>query len=231
MDAAEIAATLQVLALPPPSDVAGRLRSIYAMVAHEVATTAGGSDDALLALASHAGSERGKTALLVTLLRAPAYRRAPSRDSSCGVARRHARSVGRAWAGGAWVPLSPRARSSRRALRRSSRCARVRSRASRRRAPKPSPITTRRCASTCAPKNWRDDVPANRVLRALSLYRLPVDTQAALRLLLALPLGALVVAIFRNLIGVPTFGTFMPVLIAFALRNVPIYVGLAMVVA
>jgi hypothetical protein len=48
-----------------------------------------------------------------------------------------------------------------------------------------------------------------------------------LRLLLALPLGALVVAVFRNLIGVPTFGTFMPVLIAFALRNVPIYVGLA----
>ena len=73
-------------------------------------------------------------------------------------------------------------------------------------------------------------VPPNRVLRALSLYRLPVATQSALRLLLALPLGALIVAIFRNLIGVPTFGTFMPVLIAFALRNVPIYVGLAMVV-
>jgi hypothetical protein len=74
-------------------------------------------------------------------------------------------------------------------------------------------------------------VPPNPIFRALSLYRLPVGTQAALRLLLVLPLGALVVAIFRNLIGVPTFGTFMPVLIAFALRNVPIYIGLAMVVA
>jgi hypothetical protein len=54
IDAAEIATTLQMLALPPSSDVAGRLRSIYAMVAHEVATTVGGSDDALLALANHA---------------------------------------------------------------------------------------------------------------------------------------------------------------------------------
>src|SRR5262249_41057507 len=74
-------------------------------------------------------------------------------------------------------------------------------------------------------------VPPNRVLRAVSLYRLPVNTQSALRLLLVIPLGALIVAIFRNLIGVPTFGTFMPVLIAFALRAVPIHIGLAMVAA
>lgn len=31
-----------------------------------------------------------------------------------------------------------------------------------------------------------------------------------------LPLGALVVVLFRNVIGVPTFGTFLPALIAAA---------------
>jgi len=232
MDAAEIAATLQVLALPPPSDVAGRLRSIYAMVAHEVATTAGGSDDALLALASHAGSERGKTALLVTLLRAAGVPARPvtGLELRGGAAPREI-PWAEAWAGGAWVPLSPTGAFF---------------------ATRPASLVALRAGSFASVEatgaeavtyhyealreHLRPEelaammVPANRVLRALSLYRLPVDTQAALRLLLALPLGALVVAIFRNLIGVPTFGTFMPVLIAFALRNVPIYVGLAMVV-
>ena len=33
------------------------------------------------------------------------------------------------------------------------------------------------------------------------------------------PIGALIIALWRNLIGVRTFGTFMPLLISLALRN------------
>jgi transglutaminase-like putative cysteine protease len=233
MDAPPIAATLTALEMPPPTDVAGRVRSIYALVAHEIATAEGGPDDALLALANRAGSERGKAALLVTLLRAAGVPARPvaGLELRGGAAPRETAWV-EAWAGGAWIPLSPTGAFF---------------------ATRPASLVALRTGSfaqveatgaEAVSHRWdalrehlRSEelaammVPPNRALRAVSLYRLPVGTQAALRLLLVLPLGALVVAVFRNLVGVPTFGTFMPVLIAFALRNVPIYVGLAMVVA
>jgi hypothetical protein len=50
-----------------------------------------------------------------------------------------------------------------------------------------------------------------------------------LRVLLLVPLGALVVAMFRNLVGITTYGTFMPVLIALALRGFPLGLGLVLV--
>ncbi len=53
----------------------------------------------------------------------------------------------------------------------------------------------------------------------LSLASLPADTQELVKLLLLLPVGALVVAGFRNLIGVSTFGIFMPILLALAFRE------------
>lgn len=56
-------------------------------------------------------------------------------------------------------------------------------------------------------------------LDRLSLSGLPPRTQLAFRVLLLVPLGALIVALFRNFVGVPTFGTFMPILIALALRE------------
>jgi hypothetical protein len=73
--------------------------------------------------------------------------------------------------------------------------------------------------------------PDNRVLAWLSLYRLPVGWQSVLRVLLLVPLGALVVAVFRNLVGITTYGTFMPVLIALALRGFPLHLGLGLVAA
>ena len=48
-------------------------------------------------------------------------------------------------------------------------------------------------------------------------------------MLLLVPLGALVVALFRNVVGVTTYGTFMPVLIALALRGFSLGLGLALV--
>lgn len=52
-----------------------------------------------------------------------------------------------------------------------------------------------------------------------SLFSLPIEAQAVYGVLLAVPLGALMVVILRNVIGVQTFGTFMPVLIALAFRE------------
>ncbi len=52
-----------------------------------------------------------------------------------------------------------------------------------------------------------------------SLFALPIQSQAVYAVLLAVPLGALLVVVLRNVIGVQTFGTFMPVLIALAFRE------------
>ena len=46
------------------------------------------------------------------------------------------------------------------------------------------------------------------------LTRLPYGMQQTLAILLLLPLGALITSVFRNLIGVQTFGTFTPSLLA-----------------
>lgn len=48
------------------------------------------------------------------------------------------------------------------------------------------------------------------------LFNLPVNTQNVYRILLMVPIGALIVAFMRTIIGVPTLGTFMPILIAIA---------------
>jgi 7 transmembrane helices usually fused to an inactive transglutaminase/Inactive transglutaminase fused to 7 transmembrane helices len=52
-----------------------------------------------------------------------------------------------------------------------------------------------------------------------SLFGLPIKTQAVYGVLLMIPVGALVMVIMRNLVGIDAFGTFMPVLIALAFRE------------
>lgn len=59
-----------------------------------------------------------------------------------------------------------------------------------------------------------------------SLYVLPIPFQTYITVLLLIPVGALVVAVFRNIVGVPTFGTFAPILIALAFREITVWVGL-----
>jgi hypothetical protein len=63
-------------------------------------------------------------------------------------------------------------------------------------------------------------------LHEWSLFSLPVETQQVFRVILMIPLGALIVSIFRNIIGINTFGTFMPVLIALAFKNTKLGWGL-----
>jgi hypothetical protein len=64
-------------------------------------------------------------------------------------------------------------------------------------------------------------------LNRWSLFSLPPEFQDTFRIILLVPIGALMICFLRNVIGFPTFGIFMPVLMALAFRNTgPIY-GLA----
>jgi hypothetical protein len=58
-----------------------------------------------------------------------------------------------------------------------------------------------------------------------SLYGLPIQTQAVYSVLLMIPIGALVMVVLRNFIGIDAFGTFMPVLIALAFRETQLFWG------
>jgi hypothetical protein len=51
-------------------------------------------------------------------------------------------------------------------------------------------------------------------LQIFDLTRLPVPMHAVMSLLLLLPFGALITAIIRNVVGIQTFGTFSPALLA-----------------
>jgi hypothetical protein len=65
-------------------------------------------------------------------------------------------------------------------------------------------------------------------LHALSLFSLPIETQAVYRVLLLIPVGALILVLLRNLVGIKTFGTFMPVLIALAFRETQLLWGIVL---
>jgi hypothetical protein len=60
-----------------------------------------------------------------------------------------------------------------------------------------------------------------------SLYSLPIAEQGMFKLIMLLPVGALVVVFMRVVIGVRTAGTFMPVLIALAFLQTQLLPGLA----
>lgn len=229
--AAEISERIELLSLPPASDPAGRLLNLFAFVTEEVALAEAGPQDALLTLQGREGDLAGKTRLLVTLLRAAGI---PAR-SVIGLALRPDREPARAlwveaWLGGGWKPafvdrgvvgvlpadhlilgydrVQPVEAIGVEAV--SHRYRAIREQLS-------------------ADEIEAMMTPDRPVLAALSLYRLPFATQRAFRILLLLPLGALLTAIYRNLVGVPTFGTFMPTLVALALRESTLGTGLVMV--
>jgi hypothetical protein len=61
-----------------------------------------------------------------------------------------------------------------------------------------------------------------------SLFGLPLQTQEVYRVLLVVPIGILVLVILRNVVGLKTFGTFMPVLIAMAFRETQLVAGIVL---
>lgn len=228
--AGEIRALLGEIGLPERADTGGRIRTIFAFVMHEIEAGESAGDDAILTLAQRSGSEKGRERLLVTLLRGcgiPA-RLVQGLELRDGTARR--RLWTEAWVGGRWVPMSATAGFFERippdtlALRRDD-------------GPIVEGVGVRaegHVFTALRESLSREElaavmVPPDPILRRVSLYRLSVPMQSALRVLLLLPIAALVVAILRNVAGVPSYGTFMPMLIALSLREVRLDFGLFLV--
>jgi hypothetical protein len=67
---------------------------------------------------------------------------------------------------------------------------------------------------------------SDHLLNRWSLFRLPDEFQRTFRILLLVPIGALIICVLRNLVGFPTFGIFMPVLMALAFRSTGLVYGL-----
>ena len=72
---------------------------------------------------------------------------------------------------------------------------------------------------------------AQRAFRAISLYRLPPPEQRLVEFLLLVPVAALIICVFRNVIGLPSFGTFAPALLGLAFREWHSLPGLLVFVA
>src|SRR5699024_5443142 len=58
-----------------------------------------------------------------------------------------------------------------------------------------------------------------------SFFSLPLQSQNVYRVLLLIPIVAFLIVVLRNIIGIKTFGTFMPILIALAFRETELLWG------
>lgn len=228
---ASIARTVERLRLTDQGDPDAIVASAFGFVAFDIETVPGATDDARLALRLREASEIGKSRLLVALLR------------GAGVEARLAKGIrlSRGGRGQFTHFVEARTRLGWKRLLTSEKAPGdfpedfVRIAAGSR----PSLSTTGVDASQVEIRMLRESLqpteiaslvaPASPFWRALSLYRLPVETQATLEILLLLPIAVLVAAIFRNLIGLRTFGVFMPILIALSLRSTDLVTGLALV--
>ncbi len=72
----------------------------------------------------------------------------------------------------------------------------------------------------------RDSISKQAGFIDFSIYSLPIEQQNAFKMILLLPIGALIVVIMRLLIGIRTSGTFMPILIALALIQTTLLTGI-----
>jgi hypothetical protein len=87
-----------------------------------------------------------------------------------------------------------------------------------------------RAADAVEPSLWR------RAFRSLSLHTLPAADRHLVEVLLLLPLAALIICVFRNVIGLHSFGTFAPALIGLAfhhalnsLPGIPVFVAILLI--
>lgn len=79
-----------------------------------------------------------------------------------------------------------------------------------------------RPAQQLAQVNMRSD---SQVLIDFSIYSLPIEDQNVFKRLLLIPIGAFVIVILRNVVGLITSGTFMPILIALAFQETRLVPG------
>jgi hypothetical protein len=73
--------------------------------------------------------------------------------------------------------------------------------------------------------------PLKRFFRTTSLYLLPPPEQRLAELLLLLPVAALIICLYRNVIGLNSFGTFAPALVGLAFRDLHTLPGLLVFVS
>lgn len=73
--------------------------------------------------------------------------------------------------------------------------------------------------------SWREQQNSP-LLAQFSLLNLPIDTQAVYQVLLMVPVGVFLLVLMRNVVGIKTFGTFMPILIALAFRETQLIWGI-----
>lgn len=72
---------------------------------------------------------------------------------------------------------------------------------------------------------WRGDTQSEQWYH-LSIFDLPLDVQLLFSTLLMIPIGGLVVSFCRQVVGITTFGTFMPILIAISFREAQLAWGI-----
>lgn len=72
----------------------------------------------------------------------------------------------------------------------------------------------------------KEVIKSDSIFSKLSLYRLPLPLQNMFTTILLIPLGTLVLALARNIIGIPTFGIFTPILLTLFFKETSFGFGL-----
>jgi hypothetical protein len=86
---------------------------------------------------------------------------------------------------------------------------------------------SRNMADALAIAEQRGDLRGSPVVE-FSLLSLPLHVQSVYAVMLLVPIGALIMVLLRNLVGVKTFGTFMPILVALSFRETRLAVGIVL---
>jgi hypothetical protein len=201
VDAPEIAATLKGIQADQGT-VLERLRRIYTLTSGLKARPFKGTTDALTALRLGEASCNGKSRLFVALARASGI---PARLVGGLILEQGAKKTSHQWVeayvAGHWVPFCP---------------------TNEHFAELPERYLTLYYGdeslfrhSSDINFNYRFEVTSHLIPspKAKASFKLFISF-SLLRTLLMLPVGALIVVLFRNVIGLPTFGTFLPALIA-----------------
>lgn len=76
---------------------------------------------------------------------------------------------------------------------------------------------------------WRGRKVTNPFIE-YSFLRLPLATQRVFQILVLIPIGALIISILHQMIGLKTFGTFTPILISLAFRQTGLFTGIPLFV-
>jgi len=72
---------------------------------------------------------------------------------------------------------------------------------------------------------WKSGQESDMLTR-FSLFNLPISSQLLFEIMLLIPVGGLVISFMRQVVGLRTFGTFMPVLIALSFRETGFFAGI-----